>query len=306
MTTPPAVPDRLTAQDDTGAPVRVLMKHPRDAFRRHDAIAEQWRALGFTAPPDLGRAIDEFAQLTSLIQQSGATIELLPQDERTGLDSIYVRDASIPTDAGVVICRMGKSLRAGEPEAQHDALVTAGLPILGRITAPGRLEGGDATWLDERTLAVGEGYRTNAEGIRQLRGLLRPLGVDVVVVPLPHWRGPGDVLHLMSLLSPVAPQIAVVYSPLLPVPFRSSLVEQGWRLVEVDPSEYDSMGTNVLALGHGRVLALGGNPLTRDALESAGLQVLAYEGTEISVKGSGGPTCLTRPLSRVPARSSRT
>lgn len=306
MTTTPPAPDRPSAQDDTGSLVRVLMKHPRDAFVSHSSIAAQWSALGFTAPPDLGRAIDEFDQLASLIQQAGARIELLPPDERTGLDSIYVRDASIPTDAGVVLCRMGKALRAGEPAAQHDGLTEAGLPILGSITAPGQLEGGDATWLDERTLAVGEGYRTNAEGIRQLRELLRPGGVDVIAVPLPHWRGPGDVLHLMSLLSPVAPGVAVVYSPLLPVTFRSSLVAQGWRLVEVAPSEYDSMGTNVLALGHGRVLALRGNPMTRDALESAGLQVLVYDGAEISIKGSGGPTCLTRPLSRCPDGSSLT
>ncbi len=295
--TPAAMP---SAQGDTGTLVRVLMKHPREAFRSAAAIAAQWRELGFTAPPDLGRAGDEFDQLVQLLRTAGVTVDLLAPDGRTGLDSIYVRDASIPTDAGIVLCQMGKVLRAGEPSAQQDALESLGLPILGTIQPPGRLEGGDATWLDSRTLAVGEGYRTNPEGIRQLRALLAPQGIEVITVPLPHWRGPGDVLHLMSLLSPVAPRVAVVYSPLLPATFRSWLLEQQWRLIEVDASEYDSMGTNVLALGDRRVLALRGNPATRAALDAAGFEVLEYEGAEISVKGSGGPTCLTRPLTRVP------
>lgn len=289
---------RTIAQSDTGELAAVLMKHPRDAFRDAATIDTEWQALGFTAPPDLSRACDEFDRLVDLLQGAGVSVQLLPADGRTGLDSIYVRDASILTRAGLIGCRMGKALRAGEPAAHCDHFASGGARIVGSIQAPGTLEGGDATWLDERTLAVGEGYRTNAEGIRQLKGLLEPLGVDVVTVPLPHWRGPGDVLHLMSLLSPVALKVAVVYSPLLPVTFRSWLIAQGWRLIEVPASEYDSMGTNVLSLGRGRVVVLRGNPLTRAALEAAGLEVFAYEGTEISVKGSGGPTCLTRPLAR--------
>jgi len=173
-----------------------------------------------------------------------------------------------------------------------------GVPIVGRIGGAGRLEGGDVAWIDERTVAVGRGYRTNGEGIRQLRGLLGS-GVDrVVPVPLPHWRGPGDVFHLMSMFSPVDRDLAVVYSPLLPVPFRDLLCQRGYRLVEVPDEEFETMGCNVLAVGPRRCVALEGNPLTRRRLEAAGAEVHVYRGREISAKGGGGPTCLTRPLFR--------
>ena len=118
-------------------------------------------------------------------------------------------------------------------------------------------------------------------------------------MPLPHWRGAGDVLHLMSLISPVDRDLAVVYSPLLPVPFRETLIESGYRLVEVPDEEFDTMGTNVLALGPRECVMIGGNPQTRAALEAAGARVTEYVGHEISVKGAGGPTCLTRPLIRL-------
>ncbi len=189
---------------------------------------------------------------------------------------------------------MGKAERATEPAAQADALTGAGIAIGGRITAPGRLEGGDLIWIDERTLAVGRGYRTSADGIGQLRALVGE-AVDVVEVPLPHWRGQGDVMHLMSLISPVDRDLAVVYSRLLPVPFREWLLGRGMTLVEVPDDEFETMATNVLALAPRRCLMLAGNPRTRRALEQAGCEVLEYEGTEISVKGAGGPTCLTRP-----------
>jgi N-dimethylarginine dimethylaminohydrolase len=193
---------------------------------------------------------------------------------------------------------MGKPQREGEPAAQEETLRGAGVPVLGRIEAPGRLEGGDVLWLDRRTLVVGQGYRTNAAGIRQLQALLGDAVTELIVVPLPHWRGPTDVMHLMSLISPVDEDLAVVYSPLLPVPFREWLVARGTELVEVPDEEFDSMGTNVLALAPRKCLMLLGNPRTRAALERAGADVLEYDGQEISVKGAGGPTCLTRPLRR--------
>jgi N-dimethylarginine dimethylaminohydrolase len=222
---------------------------------------------------------------------------LLPRDETTTLDSIYVRDASIVCGRGLILCRMGKPQRAGEPEAHARALHGGHLAVCGRIEPPGRVEGGDVVWLDSRTFVVGRGYRTNADGIRQLRAILGG-DVEVVEVPLPHWRGEHDVMHLMSLISPVDHGLAVVYSPLLPVAFREWLLDRGVRLVEVPDAEFDTMGTNVLALAPRRCLMLAGNPCTRAALERAGAEVVEYEGTEISVKGAGGPTCLTRPLER--------
>jgi N-dimethylarginine dimethylaminohydrolase len=216
-----------------------------------------------------------------------------------GLDSLYARDASIVCDRGVILCSMGKPLRAGEPEAQRLAFGTWGIPVAGRIEAPGTLEGGDVVWLDERTIAVGRGYRTNDEGIRQLGALLGDSIDELIEVPLPHWRGPGDVFHLMSIISPVADDLAVVYSPLMPVRFRESLIERGVRLVDVPDEEFDSMGANVLAIAPRHAVMVAGNPRTRARLEASGIHVDEYTGHEISLKGGGGPTCLTRPIARV-------
>lgn len=281
---------------------RVLVKHPRQAFLGDDICAAQWAALNFSAAPDMARAIEEYDAFLAILERAGAAIDFLPADDRTNLDSLYARDASIVCARGVILGRMGKRLRAGEPAAQKAALRAVGVPIVGEITEPGTLEGGDVIWLDERTIAVGRGYRTNEEGILQLRSMLGDSIDDMLVVPLPHWRGAGDVLHLMSLISPVDGDLAVVYSPLLPVPFREALLERGYSFVEVPAEEFDTMGTNVLALGPRDCVMLAGNPRTRGALERAGARVTEYAGREISVKGAGGPTCLTRPLARAPGR----
>jgi N-dimethylarginine dimethylaminohydrolase len=279
---------------------RVLVKPPQSAFVSEAAIEAQWQALGYTAPPILSSAIAEYDTFIEILRGTGAKVDVLPPNGRTTLDSIYARDASIVCARGVILCRMGKRLRTDEPAAQKSALRELGIPVVGEITGPGSLEGGDVVWLDDRTVAVGRGYRTNEEGILQLRTLLGDTIDELLVVPLPHWRGPGDVLHLMSLLSPVDRDLAVVYSPLLPVPFREELLGRGYRLVEVADDEFESMGTNVLALAPRDCLMLARNPGTRAALEDAGARVTEYEGSEISVKGAGGPTCLTRPLVRAP------
>jgi N-dimethylarginine dimethylaminohydrolase len=277
--------------------IRVAVKHPRDAFVDEATIARQWQDLRFTAPPDLSRASREHDRFVDALRSAGATVQWLPRDETTTLDSIYVRDASIVCADGLILCSMGKPQRTAEPAAHERAFNSGQMPICGRIEPPGRVEGGDVVWLDSRTFLVGRGYRTNPDGIRQLRAILGR-DVEVVEVPLPHWRGPHDVMHLMSLISPVDHDLAVVYSPLLPVPFREWLMDRGIRLVEVPDEEFDTMGTNVLALAQRRCVMLTGNPRTRAALERAGAEVVEYEGTEISVKGAGGPTCLTRPLER--------
>ncbi len=284
---------------EVGQLTHVVLKHPRDAFISQAIIDAQWRELNFTAAPDLGRAIDEFDRFAELVRGCGAAVSFLPRDEQTTLDSIYVRDAAIVAPDGVVLCSMGKRQRVSEPTAQERAFADlhGGRPVFGAITAPGRLEGGDVLWIDDRTIVVGRGYRTNAEGIRQLRWLLGP-DIEVIEVPLPHWQGEQDVMHLMSLISPVDRRRAVVYSPLLPVPFREWLLERGIELIEVAGDELLTMATNVLALAPGRCLMLDGNPGTRAALERAGVEVFVYTGDEISVKGAGGPTCLTRPLER--------
>lgn len=287
-----------TAQSDTGALKRVLIKRAADAFRGPREIEAEWRALGFTGRPDLARAMTESDAFADVLRSAGAQVETLPLSAGVTMDSIYVRDASVVCDKGVVLCRMGKPARAAEPAAQGDALRALGLPMLGAIEPPGTLEGGDVVWLDRRTLAVGRGYRTNAEGIEQLHALLGDLVDEVIGVALPHWRGSGDVFHLMSIISPVDRDLAVVYSPLMSVAFRERLLDRGTTLVEVPDEEFDSMGANVLALGPRRCLMVAGNPRTRARLEAAGADVTEYDGREISLKGGGGPTCLTRPLER--------
>jgi arginine deiminase len=284
------------------APIRsLLLKHPREAWIDRAKVRGQWEALGYTGEPDLDRACEEYDAFVGILRRFVPEVRFLPADARTGLDSIYVRDAACVTDRGVVLCRMGKALRKGEPRAVGEFCVGAGWPVRGEIREPGTLEGGDVVWLDERTAAVGHGYRTNAEGIRQFRELTAADGCEVIEVPLPHWDGPGDVLHLMSMLSPVGNRQLLVYSRLLPVPFRKRLLDTGFKLIEVPDEEYVTMAANVLALAPGKCLALAGNPRTADVLAKAGVEVLTYEGREISVKGAGGPTCLTRPLTRGPA-----
>jgi N-dimethylarginine dimethylaminohydrolase len=286
-----------TSQSETGPLERILLFHARDAFHDRAAIEAQWRDLGFTAPPDLARAIDQYERLLELLQRTGARIDMMPAAPGLTLDAVYVRDAAIVTDRGIIQCRMGKPQRSTEPAAQTAFARTLGLPVLGAIEPPGRLEGGDVVWLDRRTIAVGRGYRTNAEGIEQLHALLGD-AVELIAVALPHWRGPGDVFHLMSIISPVDRDLAVVYSPLMSVAFRERLLERGITLIEVPGEEFDTMGANVLAIAPRRCIVVSGNPRTRERLEEHGVDVFEYDGTEISLKGDGGPTCLTRPLAR--------
>jgi len=202
------------------------------------------------------------------------------------------------SDGGAVLCSMGKKARREEPAALREALAGLGVPLLGSIEGDGRLEGGDVVWLDARTLAVGRGYRTNGDGIRQLTALLGDAVDEVLTVPLPHWNGPEDVFHLMSVISPLDVDLALVYSPLLAVPFREELLARGVELVEVPDAEFDSLGCNVLAVAPRVAVAVEGNPETRRRMEGAGVRVHTFRGEEISAKGCGGPTCLTRPLER--------
>jgi len=272
------------------------MKHAREALLDQAAVDRQWAGLDYLSVPDFERACRESDALAALLESLGVSVEWMPAED-TGMDSIYVRDASTVSDRGAVLCRMAKGARSAEPEAQGRALPELGVSVVGAISGAGTLEGGDATWLSSGTLAVGQGYRTNAEGIAQLGALLGP-EVEVLTVPLPHWKGPGDVFHLMSMVSPLADDLVLVYSRLLPVPFRSELLHRGFELVEVPDGEFDSMGCNVLSVAPRVAVALDGNPETCLRMEAVGVEVHTYEGSEISLKGSGGPTCLTRTLER--------
>ena len=264
-----------------------------------EKIEREWKRLGFLGPPDLAKASLEFSQLEEILRQEGVEILYLPADERTTLDSIYTHDPVIITEAGAIILQMGKKERAGEPEALEEALRGWGLPILGRLTGAATAEGGDLLWLDEKTLIAGRSFRTNQEGISQLREIFRALGVEVIAYDLPYWQGPGEVLHLMSFISLLDTDLAVVYRRLLSVAFYELLLTRGFELVDIPEEEFATQGCNVLAIAPRRVVLLKGNPVTADRLRQAGCFVYELSGQEIAFKGSGGPTCLTRPLCRV-------
>jgi len=281
------------------APVkRMLLKHPREAFKDQANVDRQWEGLHYVGRPDFESALNEYARFADLLGQFGMEIHYLPREEATSLDSIYTHDPVIMANGGAVLGNMGKAAREPEPVAAGEYLEEIGVPVLGRIMGIGRMEGGDVLWIDERTVAVGQGYRTNADGIRQLKELLGNSVDEVIPVPMPHWTGPDDCLHLMSFISIVDTDLAVVYSRLMPVPFRQWLLERGFQLVEVPDQEYDSFGCNVLAVAPRQCLMLSGNPVTQQRLEAAGAKVWTFGGSEIALKGTGGPTCLTRPILR--------
>lgn len=277
---------------------KVLMKHPREAYRKQKVIQEQWQQLNYMADPDLKKAIADYEKFIELLNSFKVEIHFLREEQNTTLDSIYTHDPCVITNDGVVLCAMGKPERLPEAAAMETYFNEIGVPILGHIEFPGTLEGGDVVWIDERTVAVGEGYRSNAEGIRQFKALLGHNMDEVISVPLPHWTGPADCIHLMSNISPIDHNLYLVYSRLLPVPFRQYLINRGIKLIEVPDEEYDLMGCNVLALAPRKVIMIEGNPITQRRLEAEGVGVHTYDGSEISLKGGGGPTCLTRPFYR--------
>lgn len=287
---------------DVGVLKRVLVKRPEHAFISQSKLDSEWKQLGYRDRPDFRKAVREYDAFVSILSEH-SEIAFLPEDPSLTIDSIYVRDAALLTHQGMVICNMGKPERGLEPPAMMKEFAGTSVPVAGVIRSPGLLEGGDAAWLNDFTLAVGRGYRTNTQGIDQLKRWLEPSGIDVVIVDLTHWNGPSDVFHLMSILSPVDTDKSLVYSRLLPVVFRNCLLELNYRLIDVPDEEFESMGCNVLALSPGKVLMLAGNPLTRKLLEQESIDVIEYVGEEISRKGQGGPTCLTRPLLRAPVRA---
>ena len=294
------MPRAVGGQSDVGRLRRVAVKSVRNAFGTDALVERQWRDLRYTARPDLAEAGREYERFLSLLTGAGVEVVSFPPDQSVGLDSLYARDASIVCDRGVILCNMGKAQRRSEPAVQEAFFRSAAVPICGRIGGAGTLEGGDVCWIDERTLVVGRGYRTNDDGIRQLRALVADCVDEVIVVPLPHWRGPDDVFHLMSIVSPIDTDLWVVHAPLLPVPFREALLARGIALVEVAPSEFETLGCNALAIAPRAVVMVAGNPETRRRLERAGVHVQEFPGQEICLKGGGGPTCLTRPLLRDP------
>ena len=288
---------RFGCQDMVTQVRRILLKHPKDAFIDQSKIDHQSSELNYSTTPDFDIACKDYDNFLNIIKSFEPEIHFLPASD-TSLDSIYTHDPCVVTNSGVILCNMGKEQRSNEPDNIETYFQSIDVPILGRIESPGHLEGGDIVWIDEHTVAVGKGYRTNNEGVRQFKDLLGNLVDTVISVELPHWTGPEDCLHLMSNISPIDHNLYLVYSRLLSVSFRKYLLGRQIKLIEVPDEEYDSMGCNVLAMANRKVIMLQGNPITQKKLESEGVEVHTYDGTEISLKGAGGPTCLTRPFLR--------
>jgi N-dimethylarginine dimethylaminohydrolase len=262
------------------------------------ATGGEYAKFGYPRAVDHARTEREHDAFRALLAEAGVEVLSAGPDKAGLLDAIFTYDPSLMTDAGAVLLRPGKELRLPEVELAAQTYAELGIPVIGRIEAPGTVEGGDTLWLDEHTLAIGRGYRTNDEGIRQLSAVLQPHGIETMMVDLPHWRGPDECLHLMSFISPVADRLAVVYLPLMSVAFVQELRRRGWSFIEVPDEEFVTHGCNVLALAPKRVLVCDGSPVTRARLEAAGCEVLAYTGDELSHNRAGGPTCLTRPIWR--------
>lgn len=272
---------------------RVIVRQP--AAPESDT---QWRDFAYEHPIGVAATVAEHAALRQLLADAGVEVIATGPDPAGLLDAMFAYDSSIMSNAGAIVLRSGKDLRLPEADLAAQTYTELGIPIAGRITAPGTVDGGDTLWLDPQTLAVGRSYRTNDEGIAQLRAILAPQGVTVLTVDLPHWRGPGECLHLMSFISPIAEKLAVVYLPMMPVPLVRELQALGWEFIEVPEEEFLTHGCNVLALAPRKVLVCDGSPVTRSRLEAAGVEVLIYQGDELSHNRAGGPTCLTRPILR--------
>jgi N-dimethylarginine dimethylaminohydrolase len=281
-----------------GALRRVLVCSPRSAGWNQPERAARWRDLGFHHPPDFEKAQAQHEALCRELETAGSeVVELSPAPDLT-LDAVYAHDASLPTDFGLIAMRPGKANRVHEGRHHGTFAKLLGIPTLAKITAPGTTEAGDILWLDAKTLLVGRGYRTNVAGISQLRDLLAPRGIEVISAPLPYGPGPLACLHLMSLISLLDEHTALVDLAWLAVETVELLQARGYRLLEIDSSERETLACNVLSLGENRLLALEENAKTIAKMRAAGFDVRTFPGSEICINGSGGPTCLTRPLLR--------
>ncbi|MGY3185364.1 dimethylarginine dimethylaminohydrolase family protein [Lysinibacillus sp. TE18511] len=281
------------------APLKhVIVKHPKDAFRSQEHLSDEWKTFNYLSEPNYNEALREYAEFTSILEKYVEKIDYLPESEEVGLDSLYAHDPVKFTPKGAMILKSGKKLRQSEAAVYQTFLQEKGIPIIGELTGDAVADGGDIVWLDDRTLVVGRGYRTNDEAIRQLKDMTADIVDEFIVVQLSHDLGEAECLHLMSFISMVDKDLAVVHSRLMPVFFRQLLIERGIQLVEVPKDEYDALGCNVLALAPRVCMLPNGNPMTKQQLLDAGATVYEYKGNEITVKGTGGPTCLTCPVVR--------
>src|ERR1700674_351929 len=293
-----AAEPRFNGHSMVGALKRVLVCSPRTACWHQPERAARWRELGFVHQPDFATAQAQHEALCRELEACGAKVEDIPPAMELSLDAVYAHDASLPTDFGLILMRPGKTNRVPEGKHHGSFCHILGIPMLAKITAPATTEAGGIVWLDAKTLLIGHGYRTNAQGIQQMRSLLTSKGVEVLSAALPHGLGPSACLHLMSLISLLDEKAALVDLPWIAVETVELLKGRGYQFIEIDYSERDTLACNVLSLGKKRLLALEENAKTNEKLRVAGFEVRTFPGSELCINGSGGPHCLTRPLLR--------
>ncbi len=293
-----AVETRFNGHSMVGALKRVLVCSPRTACWHQPERAARWRELGFGHQPDFPTAQAQHEALCRELQACGTEVEDIPPAMELSLDAVYAHDASLPTDFGLILMRPGKTNRVPEGKHHGSFCQILGIPMLAKITAPATAEAGDMVWLDAKTLLIGHGYRTNAQGIQQMRALLGPKAVEVISAPLPHAQGPSTCLHLMSLMSLLDERTVLVDLPWLAVETVELLKARGYQFIEIDYSERETLACNVLSLGEKHLLALEENAKTNLKLREAGFTVRTFPGSALCINGGGGPTCLTRPLFR--------
>jgi dimethylargininase len=281
---------RYGAQSMTAPLLEVLVKRPGPAFGR--AFDEP--SHGFLHPVDLDVARRQHDALCTILTGLGVTVHELGAETQSP-DLVYVFDPALVTDGGAIPLRSGKPTRRGEERELETWAVEHAIPVVGRIEAPGTVDGGDTFWLRPDVFCIGRSLRTNRAGAEQLSNLV---GGETIVFDVPYWRGGAELLHLLSVISPVADDLAVAFLPLLPAGLHELLAERGVSLIEVPEEEFPTLGCNVLAVRPGVVVMVEGNPRTAAALATLGCEVHTFPGSEICLNGSGGPTCLTRPILR--------
>jgi N-dimethylarginine dimethylaminohydrolase len=271
---------------------RALVVRPGERFGR----AFDDPSLGFRRAVDLAVARREHDAFVDLLVRLGVEVEVLDESAaEASADAIYTFDPLLVADRGAIALRPGKRNRLAEVDAIEAWTTASGIPTIGRVEAPGTVDGGDTFWLRPDLFCIGRSLRTNDAGARQLAAIVAG---DVRVFDVPYWRGPAELVHLLSVISPVADDLCVVYRPLLPAGLFELLRDVGVRLIDVPEDEYDTLACNVLAVHPGVCVVVDGNPRTSAALRAAGCEVHAFAATEIGLNGSGGPTCLTRPILR--------
>ena len=271
------------------APLRSVAVRPPDPAS--DFVAAHW-----AEPLDTALLVEQHAAFVALLERLGSEVVVLPAVADLA-DSCFTYDPAFMIGDGLVEFSAGKAVRVGEGARMSADLAEIGVPTVARLNGDARADGGDMFWLDDATLAVGRSYRTNAEAVRQLMTILAERDQRVEVYDVPHDLGPDWCLHLMSVISPVREDLAVVFERLAPVALLEELRRRGIDWIAVPEEDWLTLGCNVLAVQPGVCVIASGNDATAQALIDRGCEVHVYAASEIS-KGEGGPTCLTRPILR--------